>query len=204
MTGSASCRRGASRRPVPTIGVAIAIPDPYGEELRIARLRCGDPLATAIPTHVTLLPPTEVDPAAAQAIDEHLKKVAHDASTFSMLLRGTGTFRPVSPVVFVQVAAGLVECERLAAQVRSGPLAGRELAFPYHPHVTIAHDTPEAALDLAFEELADYDASFGVGGFSLYRHGADGVWRPVRAYEFGDARPHGDDASRTTARSNGV
>jgi 2'-5' RNA ligase len=188
---------------MPTIGVAVAIPEPYGAQLREARLRCGDPLAIAIPTHVTLLPPTEVDPAAAQAIDEHLKKVAHDASAFTMLLRGTGTFRPVSPVVFVQVAVGLVECERLAAQVRSGPLAGRELEFPYHPHVTIAHDTPEAALDLAFEELADYEASFGVDGFSL-RHGADGVWRAVRTYAFGDARAVDDDPAPTRARGSGA
>jgi 2'-5' RNA ligase len=187
---------------VPTIGVAVAIPEPYGDELRLARLRCGDPLATAIPTHVTLLPPTDVDASAAEAIDDHLTKVAHDTSAFSMLLRGTGTFRPVSPVVFVQVAAGLVECERLAAQVRSGPLAGRELDFPYHPHVTIAHDTPEASLDLAFEELADYEASFDVDGFSLYRHGADGVWRPVRAYTFPAGAP--DPGSPTPLRSSGA
>ena len=186
------------------IGVAVGIPEPYGEELRVARLRCGDPLASAIPTHVTLLPPTEIDPAANPAIDEHLKKVAHDASTFAMLLRGTGTFRPVSPVVFVQVAVGLVECERLAADVRSGPLAGRQLAFPYHPHVTIAHDTPESALDRAFAELADYEAGFDVKGFSLYRHDADGVWRPERAYEFGDVPRLDAGQSPSTGRSRGA
>ena len=189
---------------MPTIGVAIAIPEPYGDELREARLRCGDPLATAIPTHVTLLPPTEVEPGAVPSIDEHLKKVAHDAPRFGMLLRGTGTFRPVSPVVFVQVAVGLVECERLAAQVRSGPLAGRELQFPYHPHVTIAHDTPEAALDRAFEELADYDAEFPVEGFSLYRHDSDGVWRPVRAYAFGENGAPPDGAPTTAIRGDGA
>lgn len=187
---------------MPTIGVAIAIPEPYGDELRLARLRCGDLLATAIPSHVTLLPPTDVDLAAAEVIHEHLQKVAEEASRFSMLLRGTGTFRPVSPVVFVQVATGLAECERLAAQVRSGPLAGRELAFPYHPHVTIAHDTPDAALDRAFTELAAYQADFEVDRFSLYRHGADGVWRAVRAYAFGDAGS-GDPESRAATRSGG-
>ncbi|MDQ3449931.1 MAG: 2'-5' RNA ligase family protein [Actinomycetota bacterium] len=188
---------------MPTIGVAVAIPEPYGDELRHARLRCGDPLATAIPTHVTLLPPTEVDLAATQAIDEHLLKVADETLTFGMLLRGTGTFRPVSPVVFVQVAVGLVECERLAAQVRSGPLAGGELAFPYHPHVTIAHDTPESALDLAFDELAGYEASFEVNGFSLYRHGNDGVWRPVRTYGFSASGRSPDQPAQGTARSTG-
>lgn len=180
---------------MPRIGVAVAIPEPYGDELRHARLRCGDSLATAIPTHVTLLPPTEIDPAATDAIDEHLQKVADETLAFGMLLRGTGTFRPVSPVVFVQVAVGLVECERLAAQVRSGPLAGRELEFPYHPHVTIAHDTPEAALDLAFDELATYEAAFEVDRFSLYRHGPDGVWRPARTYGFSTAGGRSDPAA---------
>ena len=74
-----------------------------------------------------------------------------------MHLRGSGTFRPVSPVVFVPLARGISECERLEAQVRSGPLA-RETAFPYHPHVTVAHDLDEAALDRAFDALAAYDA----------------------------------------------
>lgn len=183
---------------MPTIGVAVAIPEPFGDELRHARLRCGDPLAAAIPTHVTLLPPTAVSSDATQAIEEHLQKVADETPTFGMLLRGTGTFRPVSPVVFVQVAVGLVECEQLAAEVRSGPLAGRELVFPYHPHVTIAHDTPEPALDLAFEELADYEAAFDVKGFSLYRHGTDGVWRPVRAYAFRASGPPDGEAARST------
>jgi hypothetical protein len=57
-------------------------------------------------------------------------------------------------------------------------------------------------MDRAFEELADYEASFQVGSFSLYRHGSEGVWRPVRAYAFGAAAP--DDApARTSARRSG-
>ncbi len=76
-----------------------------------------------------------------------------------MHLRGSGTFRPVSPVVFVPLARGISECERLEAQVRSGPLA-RETLFPYHPHVTVAHDLDEPALDAAFDALATYDARF--------------------------------------------
>jgi len=64
--------------------------------------------------------------------------------------------------------------------------------------VTIAHDTGEAALDRAFEELADYEAGFDVEGFSLYRHGSDGVWRPVRTYEFGNAGLLDDRAAATT------
>jgi 2'-5' RNA ligase len=171
-----------------TIGVAIAIPEPYGGQLQWWRKQFGDPLADAIPTHVTLLPPTEVDHAALDEIDEHLRGIAEGFQAFSLHLRGTATFRPVSPVVFISLAQGLAECELLEAQVRCGPLK-RDTHFNYHPHVTVAHDLPEAALDRAFEELASYEARFRVWGFSLYEHGADKVWRPQRDYVFGRPLP---------------
>uniref|UniRef100_UPI0019638830 2'-5' RNA ligase family protein n=1 Tax=Escherichia coli TaxID=562 RepID=UPI0019638830 len=78
---------------------------------------------------------------------------------FDIHLRGSASFRPVSPVVFVTLALGISDCERLESKVRSGVLA-RELKFPYHPHVTVAHDLPEEQLDQADEALASYDAWF--------------------------------------------
>jgi 2'-5' RNA ligase len=171
-----------------TIGVAIAIPEPYGSALQRWRREFGDPLADAIPTHVTLLAPTEVSASALPAIEEHLAGVARRERAFVIQLRGTGTFRPVSPVVFVALARGISDCERVEAAVRSGPLT-RATHFPYHPHVTIAHDLPEAALDRAFAELADFAAEIRVWGFSLYEHGADGMWRPQRDFPFGRPLP---------------
>jgi 2'-5' RNA ligase len=94
-------------------------------------------------------------------------------------------------VVFVQVAVGISGIESLEAAVRSGPLA-RELRFPFHPHVTVAHDVPAEDLDRAFKELASYDARFVVWGFSLYEHGSDGVWRPQRDYVLGRTLPGPD------------
>ncbi len=173
---------------VRTIGVAIAIPEPWGGELQRRRAQFGDPLAYAIPTHVTLLPPTPVDGATLPDIEEHLRCVAEREQPFEMLLRGTGTFRPVSPVVFVQIAHGIGDCERVEAQIRSGPLS-RDIRFYYHPHVTVAHDVPDHALDRAFDDLADYEARFEVWGFSLYEHGSDGMWRPQRDYAFGSGVP---------------
>jgi 2'-5' RNA ligase len=164
------------------IGVAIAIPDPWGSELQGWRQRFGDPLAEAIPTHVTLLPPTSVDPGALPEIEEHLRWAASRCTPFDIHLRGTASFRPVSPVVFVQLAAGIGGCERTESVVRSGPLT-RDLEFPYHPHVTVAHELPDPALDAAFTALATYEARFTVTGFSLYEH-IGGVWRPRTAYDF--------------------
>ena len=167
-----------------TIGVAIAIPEPYGAELQRVRKSYGDPLAGSIPTHITLLPPTRVDNDELETIDKHLRTIAESEQSFDIHLRGTGTFHPVSPVVFVSVVLGISDCERMESRVRSGPLR-RELNFPYHPHVTIAHDLPYDVLIRAFDEMASYDVRFQVWGFSLYEHGADGVWRPQRDFPLG-------------------
>ncbi|PAZ14982.1 phosphoesterase [Streptomyces sp. SA15] len=171
-----------------TIGVSIAVPEPHGSQLQQLRAGFGDAAAHGIPTHVTLLPPTEVDASLLPAIETHLAEVAAAGRPFPMRLSGTGTFRPLSPVVFVRVAEGAEACARLQKQVRdaSGPVA-RELQFPYHPHVTVAHGIDDAAMDRAFEELADYEAEWPCTDFALYEQGADGVWRKLREFAFSGA-----------------
>lgn len=182
-----------------TIGVSIAVPEPHGSRLQQLRAGFGDAAAHGIPTHVTLLPPTGIDAAALPAVEAHLGEVAAAGRPFPMRLSGTGTFRPLSPVVFVRVVEGGEACTWLQQRVRepSGPLA-RELQFPYHPHVTVAHGIAEAAMDRAFEELADYGAEWPCTGFALYEQGADGVWRKLREFPFGSAvvPPQGGHADR--------
>lgn len=171
-----------------TFGVAIGVPQPWGAELDAQRAATGDPAAPLIPAHVTLLGPTvlPVSPTLDEEIDKLLTSVAAVHDPFSIHLRGTGTFRPVSQVVFVVVASGIAECEQLAKSVRSGPLR-RELAHPYHPHVTVAHDAPEPAMDEVYERLGRYSAQFDVDHFTLYEHGSDGRWKPIRDYRLGFA-----------------
>lgn len=169
-----------------TIGVAVGLPEPYAAELKKWRESLGDPLATAIPPHVTLVPPTEVEADDIPAIEEHLLEVGRRQWPFDMQLRGTGSFRPVSPVVFVSVAVGISGCERLEKAVRTGPL-DRPRKFNYHPHVTVAHDVPDEMLDRAFVELADYQASFEVVQFGLFERGTDGVWRTEREFPLASA-----------------
>lgn len=166
------------------IGVSIAIPAPFAGELQRLRASFGDRSAQSIPTHVTLLSPIEIVDEEVPEIHEHLERVAAAQQSFTMRLRSTGTFRPVSPVVFVQVAGGISECERLEQAIRTG-LLKREVRFYYHPHVTIAHHLDDAAMDRAFNELASYECSFEVGAFHLYEQGDDLVWHEVRGFEFG-------------------
>lgn len=165
-----------------TIGVSIEVPEPYGSFLQDARETFGDPAARAIPTHITLLPPTAIEDGDAEVVAGHLAGIATAYSSFDVVLDGTGTFRPVSPVAFVRVTTGAVQCAALERAVRSGPLA-REVDFPYHPHVTIAHHLEDETLARAEAQLANFRAAFRVSALHLHHHGDDEIWRPVQAFD---------------------
>lgn len=158
------------------LGVAVAVPEPFATALRDCRAGTGDPVAHAVPPHVTIVPPVVVPAAEVAGIVEHVRAAVAQVPSFGMSLAGTATFRPVSQVVFVRVAVGAEECDRLQALVRSGPLT-RELGFPYHPHVTVAHDVGGEALDRVQSELAGFRAAFDVAAVHVFRCAADGVWR---------------------------
>jgi 2'-5' RNA ligase len=167
---------------VRTIGVAIPIPEPWGSQLQRYRESIGDPMAEHIPPHVTLVPPVDLAPAVAADVENHLEQAAAAVQPFEVHLRGTATFRPLSAVVFIALAEGISGCERLEREVRSGPL-GVDLNYPYHPHVTVAHDLDEAVLDRAFTELADFEARFVVDSFTLYVHDDAAGWVPSQTFE---------------------
>ena len=166
---------------MPTIGVAIAIPEPWATELVEYRLRIGDPTASGVPTHVTLIPPLDVDGSLVAEIEAHLERAAQLHRSYRVHLRGTGTFRPVSPVVFIGLAEGISQCEQLAEDVRSGPL-GLDLDFPYHPHVTVAHHLGDDELDRAFDDLAAFECVFDVVDFHLYVHRGELGWQSSRTF----------------------
>ncbi|MBE1877095.1 2'-5' RNA ligase family protein [Myceligenerans pegani] len=166
------------------IGIAVAVPEPYAGRLAAARSAAGDPLADLIPPHITLLGPTVIDQSDLDKVRDHLDHVAASVRPFEVHLRGTATFRPVSPVVFVALAQGIAECETIESRVRTGMLA-QDLRFNYHPHVTIAHEVPDDRLDKAYEALRDFEARFEVTSFWQYEHGDDGVWRPQCEFGLG-------------------
>jgi 2'-5' RNA ligase len=100
--------------------------------------------------------------------------------------------------VFVRVYAGAAGCDALQQRVRTGPL-DRELTFPYHPHVTVAHHLSEPDLDRAQSTLRGYAADFTVASVGLYEHGADSVWRLAHRFPFlgGKAQADGNGANGT-------
>ena len=135
-----------------TLGVSIAVPEPHGGLVQRCRLGFGDAAAAGIPTHVTLLPPTDFEAEYLELVGKHLAEAAATVAPFTMRLAGTGTFRPVSQVVFVQVSSGIAQCEMLEEAVRRPPIE-REVDFPYHPHVTVGHDVPDEQLDAALRRV---------------------------------------------------
>jgi 2'-5' RNA ligase len=167
------------------IGVAIDIPEPWGSALTRRRAAAGDPQAAYTPAHVTLLGPTEVPTEALPLVEKHLEAVASAQRPFPIQLRGTGTFRPVTEVVFVTLAQGISDCELLAGAIAAAEGVHRDVRFPYHPHVTVAQDVPSAELDAVFEDLATFTARFEVRSFTLFSHGGEGPWRPRRDFPLG-------------------
>lgn len=166
---------------MPTIGVSLAVPEPWGGRLQTYRVSNGDVQGATIPTHITLVPPVEIDDERLTVVESHLYDVAAAAQAYRVHLRGSGTFRPVSPVVFVNLVEGISQTEQLAHDCRRGPLA-LDLDFPYHPHVTVAHLDDDDLLDRAFAGLSDFDCSFTVGSFHLYVHDAEIGWQATRDY----------------------
>lgn len=157
------------------VGIVIGVPEPMASELRKARASFGDPMAALIPAHITLVTTTETSDWDVAA--RHVRDVARRHQAFEISLRGTASFRPVSPVVYLQLNDGYDECTALHKEMQSGPLS-RDLPFPYHPHVTVAHDVSEAGMDTAMLSLQDYEARFTVRTIGLYEHDATGLWKP--------------------------
>jgi 2'-5' RNA ligase len=192
---------------VRTIGIAIDIPEPWGSVLTRRRAAAGDPQADFIPAHLTLLSPTQVVTDRLDEIELHLARVADAQPPFTLHLRGTGTFRPVTEVVFVAVAAGIGECERLAAAIGVNGAIQRRQTFPYHPHVTVAQDVAPEQLDAAFADLASFEARFPVAAFRLFEHDGDGRWLARREYPLtgtGTGSRLGSDAGLGAASAPGL
>lgn len=166
---------------VERIGVAIEVPAPFGEFLRAQRKSFGDEQADKIPSHVTLLPPTLVGDDELTAMCERLGKVAAQVPSFELRLQGTGTFRPISPVVFVGLAEGIAQVYGLESKIRD-ELDDHDAEFPYHPHVTIAHYLDDQSLDHAQQTLARYGCQFWVDHITLYRHLDETGWVTHRCF----------------------
>ncbi|HPU13484.1 MAG TPA: 2'-5' RNA ligase family protein [Aeromicrobium sp.] len=166
------------------VGVSIAIPEPFGEFLREKRRSFGDLEADRIPTHITLAPPLVIEPDQRDSLAEDLAELAQVCAPFNIRLLGTGTFRPISPVVFVAISEGIAQIEMLAEGVRNA-IEAPQAEFPFHPHVTVAHNVDDQALDLALRDLRDFECEFAVDAVHLYVDDPETGWQPTHTFAFG-------------------
>lgn len=167
-----------------TIGVSIAVPEPHGEWLRQQRRSFGDTNADHIPSHITLAPPLDVPQSALDRLSEVLSAEASRHQPFTIALGGTGTFRPVSEVVYIVVRQGVPESAELSRGVTRA-LEAPDPVHEFHPHVTVAHDISTESLDHAALALADFEAEFTVSAFSLYVHDDERGWTPLKDFPLG-------------------
>lgn len=177
------------------VGVILGFPPDVAQELQQWRASFGDPMAEVIPAHITLVTTTPARDW--EATREHVREIARRQAPFKITISGTGSFRPVSPVVFLNVEDGFTECVGLHEQLQTGPLE-RDLPFPYHPHVTVAHDVAPESLDEAETVLKNYTATFPVVSMGLYEHDNNGIWQLREELDFGGDT---DQARESTANS---
>lgn len=163
------------------VGVIILVPEPLATRVRQVRTAAGDQGAAVIPTHVTLVPPTQVAAAELHPIMEHVREVTSRSSAFELILRGTGTFAPITDVAYLQVHQGALQCGRLQEALRTAPLV-RELDYPYHPHVTLAQNVGEHARERARKTIGEVDATIDVASISLYAQRPGQPWAPLQVF----------------------
>lgn len=166
-----------------TVGVVLVVPDPIGSDVAAARAAVGDELGEAIPTHITLLPPTRITESERAVLDEHLRAVAAARGPVRIALDGSDTFRPVSDVVFLSVGGGAQDCVDLHAEVCGGPVPSPS-PFAFHPHITLAHDLDAAVLDRVAATYADVATAFVVAEMCLYELDPGSGWRVRHRYPF--------------------
>ncbi|MCS4485205.1 2'-5' RNA ligase family protein [Gleimia sp. 6138-11-ORH1] len=165
------------------IGVVIAVPEPWMSLLTEARVHLGDDHGINTPAHITLLPPTAVRKADRERLFEHLQTVAQRTSPFKISLRGTGSFRPVSPVVFFNISEGAGQLTDLEARIRAG-ITDQARRFAYHPHVTLVHGVSEELMDRAEELGKNFYADWICAGFRLDKVSPDGVYQSLALFNF--------------------
>jgi len=190
-----------------SVGVILGFPPDIAAELQQWRASFGDPLASVVPAHITLVTTTPTHDW--EATLAHVRDVARRQSPFMVTIAGTGSFRPISPVVFIKVQEGFGECVELHEKLQQGPLQ-RDLPFAFHPHVTIAHDVSPESLDEAETVLKSYKATFPVVSMGLYEHDADGIWQLREELDFGTETDNdagtrfADGAAEAASRAGGA
>lgn len=159
-----------------TVGVVIEVPEPWGEDLTEWRIGFGDPHAEKILAHITLLAPVRMSAQQFADLPSRLNAECGRLPAFAMALGPIGTFRPVSPVVYLQAHADADALPLTQAAVwRAAGEPPQRHAFV--AHCTVAMDVPDSVLDAAADALRDYTAAWQVSEVLVLTRDPDGSWQ---------------------------
>ncbi|GGC93114.1 phosphoesterase [Tersicoccus solisilvae] len=157
------------------LGVVIAVPGPLAAQLHGWRASFGEAAEALVPPHVTILTHGITDDV--DAAVTAVAAVAARTAPFTVVLRGTGSFLPHSPVAFLRLATGARECVDLHEGILAAGI-GSGARFPYHPHVTLAQGVDRQALDEALIRFAGFAATFPARALGVFRAGEQ-EWEQV-------------------------
>ncbi len=126
------------------------------------------------PLHITVFM-TELGEDPLRSAREFLRGLGADRGSpgeATISLSGTGTFRPISDVVFLTISDGDDFLRRFHDRCR----AFRDSASPFlfHPHMTIAQNEDRRLLEAALYDFRHFHASFTVDRVSAYLSDAHG------------------------------
>ncbi len=170
------------------VGVVLEVPEPYGDDIMQWRIGLGDAYADRMPTHITMLLPPPMTPAEVDRLTTALDLLATQWAAFDVTLGSVGSFRPVSPVVYLKASAEQERLQLLQQELMEahGPF---EPAHPFVPHVTVAMGVGEGLLDAAADAMADYQCQWSATALSLFQRHRDGRWQRLSRHRFAVSPP---------------
>jgi 2'-5' RNA ligase len=172
-----SRRTGALLSDEVVVGVVIKVPEPWGEDLTQWRIGFGDPHAEKILAHITLLPPLRMSREKFQNFPTRLESELGGLRAFEMSLGPIGSFRPVSPVVYLEAHAEGSTLQTVHQAVWHAADCPPQ-RHPFVPHCTVAMDVPDSVLDAASSALENYAARWTVPEIAILTRDAQGFWSP--------------------------
>jgi len=184
------CQSPGEEQTLSQFALVSYIPDPLGRFLDDLRLELTPDCKPR--AHVTILPPRPLH----DDVTDTIRQIADDLKIgvpFRIELGEIEIFE-ASQVIYLGLACGASELRRLYGALNCGCLQYNE-NFPYHPHITIAQNTPPGGAArlalIAKEKWKQYEGprGFNVSVLSFVQHVAPLIWADVAALPLGVAVP---------------
>lgn len=159
--------------------MVLLVPPPWSAEIDGLRRALGDGALGRIPTHLTLVPPVNVNEERLGEAMGVLRAAAGRMRPFTVHLGPPATFLPVNPVAYLAVdGEGVEKVRSLRDAVSGGPLE-RSLTWPFVPHVTLADEADPDRITSALGALRDYEVDVVFDRVHLLEEGPGRTWKPI-------------------------